>query len=368
MVSKKPHIAVILGTRPNFIKAAPFFNQVRNQEDLTFSIVHTQQHYDRVLSNTFFDEMEIPTPDIFLKIPPASSSQQIGLILNSLSSLFSERSFDGVVVFGDVDSTLLGAVTAAASSVKLAHVESGLRSHDKRMPEEMNRIIVDHLSDVLFTTEPSANENLLKEGIHKSKIYYVGNILAEGIELFWDKISASSVIHELQLTKGDYGVITIHRYENTENPLVLKSILTLIHALSEKMQLVFPLHPGTRKRIQESGLNYLVENIKVVDPLGYSDFIQLMVQSLGVITDSGGIQEETSYLGIPCCTLRDNTERPITLEVGSNKLFSIYKAPIREIIDHLANANFKNRHIPLWDNQVSTRIIHSLFEVYKRGL
>ena len=367
MDSGKPSIAVILGTRPNFIKAAPFFKQAQNQTELDFSIIHTQQHYDRVLSNTFFDEMEIPTPDIFLKIPPSSSSQQIGLTLHSLSSLFSERAFDGVVVFGDVDSTLLGTVTAVASSVSVAHIESGLRSHDKRMPEEMNRIIVDHLSDILFTTEPSANENLATEGISQSKIKYFGNILAEGIELFWDKISTSTITKSLNLTGNDYCVITIHRYENTENPLVLKAILTLINDLSKKIQLVFPLHPGTRKRIQEFGLDKLVQDTKITDPLGYSDFVQLMVKSRGVITDSGGIQEETSYLGIPCCTLRDNTERPITIDLGSNKLFSIYTAKTDEIMEHLGCENLKSRHIPLWDNKVSERIINTLSDTYIRG-
>ena len=254
-----------------------------------------------------------------------------------------------------------------ASSVSVAHIESGLRSHDKRMPEEMNRIIVDHLSDILFTTEPSANENLATEGISQSKIKYVGNILAEGIELFWDKISTSTITKSLNLTGNDYCVITIHRYENTENPLVLKAILTLINDLSKKIQLVFPLHPGTRKRIQEFGLDKLVQDTKITDTLGYSDFVQLMVKSRGVITDSGGIQEETSYLGIPCCTLRDNTERPITIDLGSNKLFSIYTAKTNEIMEHLGCKNLKSQHIPLWDNKVSERIINTLSDTYIRG-
>ena len=166
---------------------------------------------------------------------------------------------------------------------------------------------------------------------------------------------------------NDYCVITIHRYENTENPLVLKAILTLINDLSKKIQLVFPLHPGTRKRIQEFGLDDLVKDTKITDPLGYSDFVQLMVKSRGVITDSGGIQEETSYLGIPCCTLRDNTERPITIDLGSNKLFSIYTAKTDEIMDHLSWKNLKSRHIPLWDNKVSERIINTLSDTYMRG-
>jgi UDP-N-acetylglucosamine 2-epimerase (non-hydrolysing) len=257
---------------------------------------------------------------------------------------------------------LAGAV-AAVKTTKLIHVESGLRSHDRRMPEEINRAIVDHLSDFLFTTEPAANANLLQEGIAEEKIKYVGNIMIESIEKYFDHIQTSDILSTLGLKEKSYIVSTIHRVENTDNPEILSKLLSVLHSLSKKQTIVFPVHPGTKKKIHEFGLDHLLDSVRVVEPLGYFEFMKLILESSGIVTDSGGIQEETSHLGIPCATLRDNTERPITLVLGSNKLFpidSLNPEDIAELILHLERTDFKNRHIPLWNDKVSERIFAEL--------
>lgn len=239
-------------------------------------------------------------------------------------------------------------------------MEAGLRSHDRRMPEEITRAIVDHLSDLLFITEPAANENLLKEGVPYEKIKYVGNIMIESIEIFWDKINGSNILETLKLRPKKYVLATVHRQESTDDFYNLQKILSLLSEVNKDVPIVFPLHPGTKKMIGKFELSDLLEDLMIIEPLGYFEFMKLMVESQGMITDSGGIQDETSYLGIACCTLRDNTERPITLEIGSNKLFPLNTANSEEIKNHLQRSDFRSRHIPLWDNKVSKRIFENL--------
>lgn len=352
----------MLGARPNFVKAAPFFREAKNHPDYNFTLIHTGQHFDELMSKIFFDQMGIPQPDIHLDIQGESHTEKIGKMFSALRDIFAEQKFDGVVVFGDINSTLAGAV-AAAKGTRLVHIESGLRSHDRRMPEEINRVIVDHLSDLLFTTEPTANANLIKEGISEDKIKYVGNIMIESIETYFNLIQRSDILNILNLKPKEYVVVTIHRVENTENPLILEKLLRLVARLSKEKKIIFPLHPGTRQKIISHGFEHLLSGLNIVEPLGYLEFMKLVIESQGVVTDSGGIQEEASHLGIPCATLRDNTERPITLELGSNKLFpieSIDPLDIREILEHISRTDFKNRHIPLWDREVSRRIFSCL--------
>ena len=325
-------------------------------------MIHTGQHFDDSMSKVFFDEMSIPRPDIHLDIRGEFHTEKIGKMFSALRDIFAKRKFDGVIVFGDINSTLAGAV-AAVKNTRLIHIESGLRSHDRRMPEEINRAIVDHLSDLLFTTEPVALDNLIKEGIETKKIKYVGNIMIESIETYFDLIQKSTVLSEHKLKPQKYIVATLHRVENTDDPKILKKLLMLLETLSKNNTIIFPLHPGTRKKISQLRLGKYLKNIKVTEPLGYFDFMKLVHDSRGIITDSGGIQEETSHLGIPCVTLRDNTERPITLVLGSNKLFpieTIDPANTRDIVRHLKRRDFKNRHIPLWDRNVTKRIFHYL--------
>ena len=353
-------IAVVLGARPNFVKASPFFHRALDYPDIDLTLIHTGQHFDDNMSKIFFEEMSIPKPHIHLETQGKFHTEKIGKMFNSLQNIFKEKKFDGVVVFGDVSSTLAGGIAAAKNNYKLIHIEAGLRSHDRRMPEEINRVIVDHLSDLLFTTEPSGAENLLREGISEDKIHHVGNIMIESLEIFADKIRNSSILERLNLKKKDYLVATMHRQENTDNELSLESILKLLSEISDEIKIVFPIHPGTKKQIEGYGLSRLLEKFILVEPLGYFDFMKLVSDSTGVVTDSGGIQEETSHLGIPCATLRDNTERPITVSHGSNKLFPENERNVQEILKHLRRTGFKAKSIPLWDVEVSKRIFNHL--------
>lgn len=360
MKDKSRHFAVILGARPNFVKAAPFFLEAKKHPEFKFTLIHTGQHFDDNMSRIFFEEMQIPRPDIHLHIQGDFHTEKIGKMFSGLKAVVKQNGFEGVIVFGDINSTLAGALAAVKNNCRLIHIEAGLRSHDRRMPEEINRAIVDHLSDKLFTTEPAANTNLQKEGIESDKVHYVGNIMIESIETFWDKIMACDILDKLKLQPKNYILVTIHRVENTDDPQALAKILNIINKINQKIPVIFPLHPGTKKQISNYKLDYLIDNLNIIEPLGYFEFMKLMIESQGVVTDSGGIQEETSHLGIACCTLRDNTERPITLEQGSNKLFSIDIDDIDEMIKHLQRTDFKSRHIPLWDKEVSQRIFKLL--------
>lgn len=352
----------MLGARPNFVKAASFFKEARHHPGYVFTLIHTGQHFDDSMSGVFFEEMSLPRPDIQLNIHGEFHTEKIGKMFSALKNIFTQQQFDGAIVFGDINSTLAGAV-AAARTTRLIHIESGLRSHDRRMPEEINRAIVDHLSDLLFTTEPAANANLIREGISEEKIKYVGNIMIESIEVYFDFIKRSDILSVLDLKPKRYLVVTLHRVENTDNREILEKLLKLLGTLSEKNIVVFSIHPGTRKKINDFGLGYLLEKMKVIEPLGYFEFMKLVLESRGVVTDSGGIQEETTHLGVPCATLRDNTERPITIELGSNRLFPINMIndqALSEILAHLNKNDLKSRHIPLWDSGVSKRIFDEL--------
>ncbi|MBT4850327.1 UDP-N-acetylglucosamine 2-epimerase (non-hydrolyzing) [Candidatus Parcubacteria bacterium] len=361
MENKKRKFVVIMGARPNFVKAAPFFKEAKKHPEFEFTIIHTGQHFDQNMSKIFFEEMAIPKPDFNLDIQGKFHTEKIGKMFTALTEILSKGDYEGVIVFGDVNSTLAGAVASMKSGQKLIHIEAGLRSHDRRMPEEINRAIVDHLSESLFTTEPSANENLEREGVPKNKIHYVGNIMINSIEIFRDQFNKSDILKTLNLQSKKYVVATIHRQENTDNPMLFKKILMLLNEVNGDIPVVLPIHPGTKHKIEDLKLGFLLDNLNIVEPLGYFDFMKLMSESQGVITDSGGIQEETTHLGISCATLRDNTERPITLEKGSNKLFSIDDyLENKDVIKHLQRDDFESGHIPLWDDKVAERIFKHL--------
>lgn len=358
----KRHYAVIVGARPNFIKAAAFFRGARKNPHIKITLIHTGQHFDENMSKIFFRDMEIPKPDINLDIKATHHTEKIGKMFDSLKNVLSKIKIDGIIVFGDINSTLAGAIAASKNNQKIIHIEAGLRSHDRRMPEEINRVIVDHLSDVLFTSEPVAIENLIKEGIHKKKIIHVGNIMIESLIAYSKNIDESDVVKRLNLKPNKYIVSTIHRQENTDDKKILKKILSLLNKISETTKIVIPLHPGTRNKIKEMGLSKFLKKLKIIEPLGYFDFLNLVKQSSGVITDSGGIQEETTHLGINCATLRDNTERPITISHGTNKLFPIQDISDntdREITFHLKK-KLNKKKIDLWDDKVSERIFKYL--------
>lgn len=356
--------AVIVGTRPNFVKAASFLAGVREAGDISCVLIHTGQHFDDSMSRVFFDDMEIPEPDVHLSLKQGTSSEQLGSMINDLTREFTERAttLHGVIVFGDVNSSLAASVAASRVDIPLTHIEAGLRSHDKRMPEETNRIIIDHLAHSLMISEESARLHLNNEGIKDSVIYPVGSLMIESLERFKSKAASHSIRETIGIESG-YVVATIHRSENLADPELLKKILHILATISQKKRVVFPMHPGTRARIRELKLDAYVESITIVEPLGYLAFLDLVLHSSGVVTDSGGIQEETSHLGIPCCTLRDNTERPVTVELGSNRLFSpatLDDATATDILKHLSRTDFKPSSIPLWDREVSKRIVEEL--------
>lgn len=356
----KPKLAVIAGTRPNFIKLAPFMREAKKHNRFNYTVIHTGQHFDQNMSKVFFQEMEIPLPDIYLNPGGQYHTEKIALMIDKLKSVFKEHKFDGVVVFGDVNSTLAGALATIKYNSRLIHVEAGLRSNDRRMPEEINRVIVDHLAHLHFVTEQSGVDNLKREGVKDKKIHLVGNIMIEALENYKDRINDASILKKLDLSAKSYLLMTLHRQENTDNKQTLEYILNVALDLAKFQPIVFPLHPGTKKQIYEYGLESLLSKLNCVSPMGYFDFVKLIKESSGVITDSGGIQEETSHLGIPCCTLRDNTERPITLEFGSNNLFPIFTSSSQDLIKHLNRQDFSSGQIPFWDDQVSQRIFNIL--------
>ncbi|HWP61359.1 MAG TPA: UDP-N-acetylglucosamine 2-epimerase (non-hydrolyzing) [Candidatus Paceibacterota bacterium] len=352
--------AVVVGARPNFVKAAALFAEAKKHPDVALTLIHTGQHFDAKMSDIFFRELKLPAPDLQLEVSGEFHTERIGRMFNALKHTLAEQKFDAVLVFGDVNSTLAAAIAAAKDGQRLFHIEAGLRSHDRRMPEEINRAVVDHLSDLLFTSEPSAQINLEREGIPSEQIHYVGNIMAETIELFRPQIEGSPILQTLGLSPRSYGVVTIHRQENTDDPRQLAQIFDILREVNKTLPLVVPLHPGTLTRIKTANLGAHLEGLRVIEPLGYYDFLKLMMESAGVITDSGGIQEETSHLGIACATLRDNTERPITLTLGSNKLFPLESFQSKEILAHLSRKDFKGGSIPLWGLGVAQRIFASL--------
>ena len=364
-MSKKTSLLVVLGARPNFVKAAPFFKRALEYPQFELTLVHTGQHFDENMSKVFFDQMGIPAPHIQLDIKGTFHTEKIGKMFTALKQVIAEGAYDGVVVFGDINSALAGAIAGAAHVKHIVHIESGLRSHDRRMPEEINRAIIDHLAHALFVTEESGKENLILEGIPESKIHVVGNIMIESIEMFREHFNASHILDTLNLKNKEYVVATIHRQENTDDPKILASILSVLDDIAHTYTIVMPLHPGTRNKIEQFGLGEKLQKIKVIEPLGYIDFMKLVIDSGGVITDSGGIQEETTHLGIPCCTLRDNTERPVTVTLGSNRLFPIGNIDGDEIRAHLNKKDFSSHCVPLWDSEVSERIFITLSKLYK---
>lgn len=361
-MKKQKRFAVVLGTRPEFIKLSSFLKRAP-QAGIELLIIHTGQHFDDNMSTIFFRELDLPEPDVVLETTPGQSSGNLGMMFAAVAEVIARErdALDGVIVLGDTFSTLAGALAAARVKIPLIHIEAGLRSFNRRMPEELNRITVDHLSDVLFTTEQSGNDNLLQEGIPKERIHLVGNIGLESFERTRDSIERRGFREQLGLGHKGYRVVTVHRHEHVHDPKILARIFAFLSEIAKKTPVVFPLHPMTREKLKEHGLEH-PHGVTIVEPLGYLDFMSLVTDSAGLITDSGGIQEEAAHLGIPCCTVRDTTERPVTVELGSNKLFpplSLDDA-VEDVERHLARTDFIPGAIPLWDTDVSKRIIERL--------
>ena len=369
-------IISVVGARPNFMKVAPIFKALdvkRKTQDVKIEhlICHTGQHYDEKMSKVFFDELELPKPDFYLGIGGGSHAEQTGKVMIEFEKVLMKENPDLVIVVGDVNSTIACSLAAVKLGIKVAHVEAGLRNFDRTMPEEINRILTDSISDYLFVSEPDGLKNLSKEGVSQEKVFYVGNTMIDNLVHFTPIIDKSSVLDEFGLTVNEYILVTFHRPSNVDKEENLKSVVELLNRLSVYKKVIFPIHPRTKKQLEETRLSQeLNKNVIITNPLGYIDFISLVKNSALVITDSGGIQEETTFLGVPCITTRKTTERPITVEIGTNVLVGEDFNKACEIAIDIMNGKIKNGRIPeLWDGKAAERIVEILLnrKTYKHG-
>jgi UDP-N-acetylglucosamine 2-epimerase (non-hydrolysing) len=357
-------VLAVVGARPNFVKIAPILAELAKHPYVSTTLVHTGQHYDAQMSDAFFANLEIPRPDVNLNVQVAGAIGQIAGIMTRLEPVMENVQPDVVVVVGDVNSTLAGALTAVKVGRPLAHVEAGLRSFDRTMPEEVNRVLTDAISDLLFTTEPVANENLIREGVAADKIHFVGNVMIDTLFRYRERASASDILERLRLKPRDYVALTLHRPSNVDDEGTLGILLNAIARIQEEATVVFPVHPRTRRRLE--GLAAVLPpmpRLLLADPLPYLDFLQLMANARCVLTDSGGIQEETTALGIPCLTLRPGTERPITVTQGTNRIVGSESDVIYSSWRMIAEGRWPHGELPeLWDGKAAGRIVRILLE------
>jgi len=354
----------VAGARPNFMKIAPLAHAASARGGVTHVLVHTGQHYDDNMSDSFFRDLDIPRPDVNLGVGSASHAAQTARVMEAIEPVLIEQAPDWVVVVGDVNSTMAATLVAAKLGVKVAHVEAGLRSFDRTMPEEINRLVTDALADLLLTHSPEADENLLREGVAPEKIARVGNVMIDTLVMNLDKAKAKDACKGLGVEPGEFAYVTLHRPANVDPPESLTKIVDALIGLSDKLDVVFPVHPRTRERLIGAGLWDKLEKssaLRLAEPLGYHDSLGLTINARLALTDSGGIQEETTYLGVPCLTLRPNTERPITISQGTNRLTSI-EGLGQDIEDTLAGRHPpRDARVPeLWDGKTADRILDEL--------
>lgn len=354
----------VVGARPNFMKIAPLVEALR-ERGIPQVLVHTGQHYDEQMSNLFFRELGIPEPDINLEVGSGTHAQQTAEIMRRFEPVLETQRPDIVVVVGDVNSTIACSLVAAKLGVTVAHVEAGLRSFDRSMPEEINRVLTDAISDLLFASEPSGVANLLREGVPQERIFLVGNVMIDTLLRHRDRALALPTLQQLDLQSdgrvNPYVVVTLHRPSNVDDPAALRGILESLNRLSTRATVVFPVHPRTRERIRAGGLDGLLQPLRVTDPLGYLEFLGLVSRAALVVTDSGGIQEETTVLGVPCLTVRENTERPVTVECGTNELVGRDATRLLNAAETILNGARRHGRIPdLWDGHAAERIVEVL--------
>ena len=356
-------IYLVAGARPNFIKLAPLVWVLNSRRDVPFQIVHTGQHYDHAMSQVFFDVLNIPEPEINLEVGSGEQNAQTARILERFDALLQEKPPAAVVVFGDVNSTLACSLAAAKRQLPVAHVEAGLRSFDRTMPEEINRLVTDALSDLLLASEPAGVRNLKREGVPDGKVRLVGNIMIDSLIRMEPKATERQTAARLGVEPGQYGLLTLHRPSNVDDPKTLGRLLDLFGELSRSLPIVFPVHPRTRKQME--ALNFTAPSgFRLVEPVDYLDSLCLQKQAKLVLTDSGGIQEESSCLGIPCLTLRPNTERPVTVELGTSTIVGNDERRIREAFEQVLAGNYKHgQPIPLWDGHTAERVAECLREM-----
>jgi UDP-N-acetylglucosamine 2-epimerase (non-hydrolysing) len=348
-------ICSVVGARPNFMKMAPLVRELRRR-GVGSTLVHTGQHYDAAMSKVFFEELGIPEPDFNLEIGSDTATRQTARIMMAFEEVCRRKTPDLILVGGDVNSTIAVAMVAARLGIRLGHVEAGLRSFDRTMPEEINRVLTDHLADYLFTTEESANVNLLREGLPADRIHFVGNCMVDTLQEHVASALESSPWTPFGFSPGKYGLLTLHRPSNVDAESALQRIMRAMEGVAARLPVLFPVHPRTAGRLESSGIK-VPEGVRVCESLPYKTFLGLMAKAKVVLTDSGGIQEETTALGVPCLTLRDNTERPVTLTHGTNRLVGSDPERIVQSLDQiLAGAWPSGDRVPLWDGRASIRI------------
>lgn len=358
-------IIQVVGARPNFMKVYPLHKALDSIPDVQSMIVHTGQHSDASMSDVFFEQLQLPKPDHFLGIFGGTHVKMMAEMMLAFENVILAEKPDLVVVVGDVNSTLACALTSAKLNIPIAHVEAGLRSFDRSMPEEINRIVTDQLSDYLFTTESSANINLISESISKDKIHFVGNCMIDSLMQCLPETDSGSIRRQLKIEDTEYAIMTMHRPSNVDTKSGLEKIIGLCNVVSKNIKVIFPVHPRTRNKIESFGLWEILisnENLILTDPLRYFEFLSLMKESSVVLTDSGGLQEETTYLKIPCLTFRKTTERPVTIDVGSNVLIDNFNMDqTMDYMNQILSGKWKHSGIPeLWDGKAAERIANCI--------
>jgi UDP-N-acetylglucosamine 2-epimerase (non-hydrolysing) len=355
-------IHLIAAARPNFMKIAPLYHALARESWCNVRLVHTGQHYDPSMSDAFFRDLSLPVPHIHLNIGSGSHAEQTGGVMIAYEKVCQTERPDSIVVVGDVNSTAACAMVGAKLWIPVIHLEAGLRSGDRRMPEEINRLVTDAIADVLWTPSPDADENLLREGVAAERIQRVGNIMIDSYEMVREQIAADTTRAALNLTPGEYGIVTLHRPSNVDDANSLGLLVDQLIAVSAKLMLVFAIHPRTRKKLTEFGLMEKLQRsarIRLTEPLGYIQFMNVVSTAKAIITDSGGVQEESTYLGIPCLTVRENTERPITVTEGSNRL--VKPTEIEQAVDEALNARGTAKARPeFWDGRTAARCVADL--------
>ncbi len=373
MANQPVKILCVVGARPNFMKIAPIMRAFeKSPHGIQATLLHTGQHYDAAMKTAFFEQLHIPKPDIDLGVGSGSHTVQTAEIMLRFEPVLDELEPSAVLVLGDVNSTIACALVAVKKGIPVIHVESGLRSYDRQMPEEINRVLTDQISDLLFTTERSAESNLMREGIATSRIHFVGNVMIDTLLYNLDRaveskqiISDKAAAEALADYQSGYALVTMHRPSNVDNPDNLKGLLETLRRISEQLPLIFPVHPRTAQRIKENGYLSLIDSPRILQlpPLGYLELLGLMKDAKMILTDSGGIQEETTALGVPCVTLRENTERPITADEGTNTVVGIDPVKIHACVDEILQTGGKMGRVPeYWDGKAAERIVEAIFE------
>lgn len=368
-------ITCIVGARPNFMKIAPIIEALNKLKPrLKVTLVHTGQHYDVAMNEQYFQALGIPAPDINLEVGSGSHAVQTAEVMCRFETVLDEKKTDAVLVVGDVNSTIACALVATKKGIPVVHVEAGLRSFDRAMPEEINRVLTDQISDFLFTTEPSGKDNLLREGVAAERIHFVGNVMIDTLRLnlpraiSTEKIACDAGKPSFSHTSKAYGVVTMHRPSNVDNPDVLRGLLEVVLRISKELPIVFPVHPRTKSMVSKFGFDQLLdtESVLLLPPMGYLEMLGLMKDAKVVLTDSGGVQEETTALGVPCITLRENTERPITVEQGTNTIAGQNPVEIWAAFQDVIQTGGKAGRVPeFWDGHAADRIVDVLAKHFK---